>query len=130
MPFCGFNQKMLEGLTPFYEGLVEHGLIDRAKKKGKSVEQILKNELNNMERILEETNRIKDHEKRETIETLTRHAISFYNFVEEQGIDNYKSFIRGLVELYRKMDDKFYSELEGKQNDMKQLAEYLSSERV
>ncbi len=130
MPFCGFNERMLEGLTAFYEGLVEHGLIDRAKKKGKSVEQILENELNDMERFLGETYRIEDPQKRETIETITRHAVSFYKLVKEQGVNDYKPFVQGLSEFYRKMDDKFYSELEGRKDDMIQLAEYLNTQKI
>jgi len=130
MPFCGFNQKMLEGLVSFYEGLVEHGLIDRAKKKGKSAEEILQKELSDMERFLKETDRIEDPKKREIIETITKHAVSFYKLIEERGIEGYKPFVQGLRELYRKMDNQFYSELEGKKDDMSQLAAYLDSERM
>ena len=32
MPICGFNEKMLKGLTALTEGLVEHGLIIGRKK--------------------------------------------------------------------------------------------------
>jgi len=31
MPLCGFNQKMLEGIEAFHEGLVE-SLIDKKEK--------------------------------------------------------------------------------------------------
>jgi len=127
MPFCGFNEKMLEGLSAFYEGLVEHGLIDRAKKKGKSVDEILQKELSDMQRFLKEIYRIEDPQKRETVETITNHAISFYRYIEKVGVDNYKLFAQGLTDFYRKMDDKFYSELEGQPEDMKDLAKYLNS---
>ena len=30
--FCGFNEKMLEGLNKLNEGLVEHGLLFNSKK--------------------------------------------------------------------------------------------------
>ena len=130
MPLCGFNQKMLEGLVAFHEGLVEHGLIDRAKKKGQSVEQTLEAELSDMERFLGETYRINDPQKRAITEAITRYAKAFYEVVGEQSIDNYKQVVQGLNEFYRKMDDKFYSELEGKKDDMSQLATYLDSERI
>ena len=130
MPLCGFNQKMLEGLVAFQEGLVEYGLIDRAQKKGQSVEQTFKAELSDMERFLKETYRIKDFQKRAIIEAITNYARAFYQLVGEQGVDKYRQIVQGLNEFYRKMDYKFYSELEGKKDDMPQLAAYLDSERI
>jgi len=130
MPLCGFNQKMLEGLVAFHEGLVEHGLIDRAQKKGQSVEQTLEAELKDMNRFLSETYKISDPKKRAITESITNYAKAFYELVGEQGIDDYRPVVQGLNEFYRKMDDKFYSELEGKPDDMKQLAIYLDSEKI
>ena len=130
MPLCGFNQKMLEGLVTFHEGLVEHGVIDRAKKKGQSVEQTLEAELDDMERFLAETPRIEDPQKRAIIEAITNYAKAFYQLVGSQGIDNYPQVIQKLNEFYRNMDHKFYSELEGKADDMRQLADYLNSEEI
>ena len=130
MPLCGFNQKMLEGLIAFHEGSVEHGLIERAKKKGQSVERTLEAELNDMKRFLAETSRIEDPQKRAITEAITNYVKAFYQLVGTQGVDNYKQTVQELNEFYRKMDNKFYSELEGKQGDMLQLAEYLNSERV
>lgn len=130
MPLCGFNQKMLEGLVAFHEGLVEHGLIDRAKKKNQSVEQTLENELSDMDRFLSETYKISDTKKRAITEAITDYARTFYELVGEQGVSDYKQVVQGLNEFYRKMDDKFYSELEGKKDDMSQLATYLDSEKI
>jgi len=130
MPLCGFNQEMLEGLVALHEGLVKHGLIDRAKKKNQSVEQTLENELRDMDRFLGETHRIEDPQKREIIEVLTKYAMAFYQLIGTRGIDNSKQVIQGLNALYRNMDSKFYSELEGKSEDMKQLAEYLNSQKI
>lgn len=130
MPMCGFNQKMLEGLIAFHEGLVEHGLIDRAKKKNQSVEQTLEGELKDMARFLEETHRIEEPQKREVIGALTKYAKAFYQFIGTRRINDYKQIVQELSEFYRKMDDKFYSELEGKGDDMRQLAEYLNSQRI
>ena len=130
MPMCGFNQKMLEGLIAFHEGLVEHGLIDRARKKNESVEQTLKNELSDMERFLGETHRIEDPQKREVVEALTNYAKAFYQLIGTRGIGSYKQVVQDLNIFHRKMDDKFYSELEGKNDDMKQLVEYLNSQQI
>lgn len=130
MPMCGFNQKMLEGLIAFHEGLVEHGLIDRAKKKNQSVEQTLEGELKDMARFLEEMHRIEEPQRREIIEALTKYAKAFYQFIGIRRINDYKQIVKELSEFYRKMDDKFYSELEGKGDDMRQLAEYLNSQRI
>lgn len=130
MPLCGFNQKMLEGLVAFHEGLVEHGLIDRAEKKNQSVKQTLKNELSDMDRFLSETHKISDPKKRAITKAITNYARAFYELIGEQGINDYKQFVQGLNEFYRKMDDKFYSELEGKKDDMSQLATYLDSEKI
>jgi hypothetical protein len=130
MPLCGFNQKMLEGLVAFHEGLVENGLIDRAKLKGQSVEKTLETELSDMERFLGETYRINDSQKRAITEAITNYAKAFYELAGEQGINDYRQVVQGLNEFYRKMDDKFYSELEGKPDDMKLLATYLDSEKI
>jgi hypothetical protein len=130
MPLCGFNKKMLEGLVAFHEGLVEHGLIDRAEIKDQSVEKTLEIELSDMERFLGETYRINDSQKRAITEAITNYAKAFYEIVESQGVNNYKPAVQRLNEFYRKMDDKFYSELEGKPDDMKQLAIYLDSKNI
>ena len=64
MPVCGFNNKMLEGLTMFEEGLVEHGLVHRGKLNGESLEQGIKRELSDMSRLQPELYRIDDTPKR------------------------------------------------------------------
>ncbi len=130
MPLCGFNKKMLEGLINFHEGLVEHGLIARSEKKGLSVQQTLENELRDMDRFLSETYKIVDPKKKAIVEALTNYARVFYELLEERGIDDYRDFVKSLNEFYRKMDDKYYSELEGRKDDMAQLAIYLNSLKI
>ena len=130
MPLCGFNQKMLEGLIAFHEGLVEHGLVDRSTKKNQSVEQTLQNELRDMDRFLEETHRIDNPQMKELVEALTAYSRAFYQLIGKQGHDNYKQVIQGLNGFYRNMDGKFYSELEGQKDDMGQLVEYLNSQKI
>ena len=127
MALCGFNQKMIEGLGGFHEGLIEHGIIDRSKKKNKTTDQVIKNDLNDMDRFLKEMNRIKDPEIREITRALTEYARAFYKFIDKKGFDNYAKIMKFLTDYYFKMDKKFYSELEGKPDDMKQLAEYLNT---
>lgn len=130
MPLCGFNQKMLEGLIAFHEGLIEHGLVERSGIKGQPIEGILEKEITDMERFLKETDKIADPEIREITEALTKYAKAFYNLVKREGVSNHKQIIKSLNNLYAKMDNKFYSELEGKPEDMKQLAEYINEIEV
>lgn len=126
MALCGFNEKMLEGLTAFHEGLVEHGIIERSKKKNQSLEKTIENELNDMKRFIKEIPKIENPEIREVTDSLTKYANAFYKLIQKTGINNYKDTIKFLNNFYFKMDEKFYNELEGKPDDMKQLALYLN----
>ena len=125
MPLCGFNQKMLEGLTSFHEGLVEHGIIEGARKKGVSYEEIFKRELEDMDKFLAETSAIDNPIRRELLENLTRYARAFYQLIEQRGMENFQKVGGDLTKLYEGMDRKYYSELEGHPNAMKLLADYL-----
>ena len=126
MPFCGFNQKMLEGLVAFHEGLVEHGIIERSKKKGQTTDETLGRELRDMDRFLAETGKIEDPQIREATENLARYVKAFYQIVESRGIENYQQTVIALNSFYAEMDRKYYSELEGKPEDMRQLVEHLN----
>lgn len=126
MPFCGFNQKMIDGLQGLQAGLVEHGIIDRSKKKNQTHELTLKKELNDMVRFQREIHRIKDPEIQELTKALTEYACAFYKLVNKKGINNYKKTIQALNKFFWEMDNKYYTELEGKPDDMKQLAEHLN----
>lgn len=130
MPLCGFNQKMEQGLLGLQAGLVEHGIIDRSKKKSQSYEETLQKELSDMSRFMKEIHKIKDPELRELTETLTKYACAFYKLVNKRGINNYKKTIQDLNKFFWEMDNKYYTELEGKPEDMKQLAEYLNEIKV
>jgi RNA processing factor Prp31 len=127
MPFCGFNQKMLQGMSGFQSGLVEHGIIDRSEKKKKSFEEIMNKELSDMSRFKKEIYLIKNPELRELTEALTNYARAFYKLIQKTGIKNYKETIQFLNKFFWEMDDKYYSELEGKPEDMKKLALYLNT---
>lgn len=126
MPLCGFNQKMLEGLIAFHEGLVEHGIVERSRIRGQSVDQTLQRELSDMDRFLGEIDNLTDSKIRELTEALTNYARAFYKLIERDGIDKYKQTVRALNQFYVKMDDKFYKDLEGKSGDMKNLVSYLN----
>jgi hypothetical protein len=126
MPLCGFNQKMLEGLVAFNEGLVEHGIVERSRIRGQSTDETLQRELSDMNRFLGETNNLADPQVRDLTEALTNYAKAVYKIIARQGIDNYKQTVKALNEFYVKMDDKFYRDLEGKPQDMKKLVQYLN----
>jgi len=126
MPFCGFNQEMLEGINKFHKGLVEHGIIERSEKKNRTHEQTIKIELEDMKDFLNETHNIKDSELRELTEALAKYASAYYKFVKKNGVENYRKIIQFLNNFYFNMDDKYYSELEGKPQAMKKLALYLN----
>jgi RNA processing factor Prp31 len=130
MPLCGFNQKMIEGLEDFHEELVEHGILGRSTRKNQSIDTTIKNELNDMKRFIGEMNSIKDPKVRSIVRNLAKYANSFYELVNDRGIDNYKNTIRNISTLYFEMDKKFYGDLEGKSHDMKQLAQYLNNIRI
>jgi len=130
MPYCGFNQKMLEGLQGFQSGLVEHGIIGRSKKKNQTHEETIQKELGDMAHFQKEIHRIKDPELRELTEALTKYACAFYKLVNKRGINNYKKAIQALNKFFWEMDNKYYEELKGKPDDMKQLTEYLNEIKV
>lgn len=127
MPLCGFNQKMVDGLQDFESGLVEHGIINRSKKKNQTFEHTIKKELEDMSRFMKEIPRIEDPHMRELTEALVKYACAFYKLVNKNGIENYKGTISFLNKFFFEMDNKYYSELEGQPEDMKQLALYLNT---
>ena len=126
MPFCGFNQKMLDGLKAFTEGLVEHGLEFRSEQNGETIEQAIKREISDMARLLFETQRIDDSAKRVLTEGLVQYALGFYLLVRAKGIESSQELIANVLDYFKSMDEKYYSELEGKPDDMRILAEHLN----
>ena len=130
MPICGFNEKMLKALTAFSEGLVEHGLKFRSEKNGETIEQAIKREIADMARLLAEIHRIDDSDKRILTEGIVRYAMGFYLIMRKTGIEDYKEVIGEITEYFHFMDDKYYSELEGKPDDMKELVELLDKKEI
>lgn len=76
---------------------------------------------------LDNKNNFKENmEIKELIEALIKYITFFNKLVEKKSVDNYRKTIDLVNKFYFEMDDKYYSELEGKPEDMKQLAEYLN----
>ena len=125
---CGFNQKMLNGLKEFNEGLFEHGIIERAKRKNSSVESIVNAEVSDMEKFLAETQNLSNPEFRQVIEGLTLYAQGVYGLAGKEKLSEYKKIVNELNALFFKMGHKYYSELEGKPDSMKKLVDYLNSQ--
>ena len=130
MPLCGFNQKMLGGLLAFNEGLVEHGLLVRSKNKQQSINSALNAELADMNRFLTETHALDDPRIKKIVEGLTIYAQGVYELMQGRDVSTYNEFMRKLNAFFRNMDSKYYSELEGKPEAMKELVSYLNTQRV
>jgi len=130
MPLCGFNEKMLKGLTAFNEGLVEHGLKFRSEKNGETIDQAIKREISDMARLLSEVHRIDGSAKRILTEGIVKYAMGFYLIMRKTGIEDYKEVIEKITDYFYLMDDKYYSELEGKPDDMKELVELLDKKEI
>lgn len=130
MPLCGFNQKMLDGLLAFNEGLIEHGLIDRSQAKQQSIDCTLDAELADMQRFLSETSALNDPRIRKIVEGLTIYAQEVYELIRGQEVSKYKGLARKLTEIFNSLDAKYYSEFEGKPEDMKHLVQYINTQRV
>ncbi len=130
MALCGFNEKMLKGLTSFNEGLVEHGLKFRSEKNGETIDQAIKREISDMARLLEEIHRIDDSSKRILTEGIVKYAMGFYLIMRKSDIEDYKEVIEKISEYFHFMDDKYYSELEGRPDDMKELVELLDKKEI
>jgi len=126
MPLCGFNEKMLKGLTMFNEGLIEHGLIYRSSKNGETIDAALKREIADMTRFLLELHRLDDGAKRVFTRGLVKYAMGFYLLVRKHGIEDAVKINQRIIDYCFFMDDKYYSELEGKGDDMVVLTQLLN----
>ncbi|MBL7148367.1 MAG: hypothetical protein ISS82_06075 [Nanoarchaeota archaeon] len=69
-------------------------------------------------------------EEKELVEALKKYHIYFYRFLSKNGSENSQRVIEFLNKFFWEMDNKYYSELEGKSDDMKQLAEYLNEIKI
>ncbi len=130
MPVCGFNEKMLKGLTALTEGLIEHGLVYRCGKNGETIEQGIKREISDMARLIPELHRIDDSAKRIITEGIVKYAQGFYMLTRKTGIENYKENIEKIMDYFKLMDSKYYGELEGQPDDMEELTKFLNEKEI
>ena len=130
MPVCGFNEKMLKGLTAFCEGLVEHGLIFRSEKNNETIDQAIKREISDMTRLLAEIHNIDDSGKRILTEGIVKYCMGFYLIMRANNIQEYKNVISKITDYFYSMDSKYYNELEGQVNDMKELIQFLDKKDI
>ena len=128
--FCGFNEKMLKGLNEFNEGLVEHGLLFNSKKNNESIEQAIRREISDMARLLTETHRIDDSAKRLMTEGLVQYVMYFFMLMRKKNIEEYKDIVKNIGEYFKKMDDKYYSDFNGKPEDMRAIVEFLNEIKI
>lgn len=124
--FCGFNEKMLKGLNQFNEGLVEYGLLFKSKKNSESIEQTIRREISDMTRLLTETHRIDDSAKRLVTESLVQYVMYFFMLMRKKNIKEYKGEVEKIGEYFKKMDDKYYADFDGKPEDMRAIVEFLN----
>lgn len=130
MPLCGFNEKMLKGLTMFNEGLIEHGLVYRSGKNDETIDAATKREIADMTRFLLELHRLDDGSKRIFTEGLVKYAMGFYLLVRKHGIEDADKIIKRINDYCCFMDDKYYSELEGDVDDMATLTRLLNEMKL
>lgn len=123
--FCGFNEKMLKGLNEFNEGLVEHGLLFNSKKNNESIEQVIRREISDMTRLLAETHRIDDSSKRLMTEGLVQYVVYFFMLIRKKNIKEYKDVVKNIGEYFKEMDYKYYSDFDGKPEDMKEIVGFI-----
>jgi len=126
MPLCGFNEKMLEGLKMFGEGLVEHGLIERSRVKSQSSVETLDGELSDIGRFLQEIPNIRNPHIRNLVEGLTLYARGLYGLMKGQEVSKYPAVMRKLNALFFEMDEKYYSHLEGRPHAMGELVSLIN----
>ena len=81
-------------------------------------------------RLLAEIHRIDDSAKGILTEGIVRYAMGFYLIMRKTDIEDYKEVIGRIGEYFHFMDDKYYSELEGKPDDMKELTELLNKKQI
>jgi predicted metal-dependent hydrolase len=116
----------LSCLAAFQEGLVEHGLHKRSRETGQTYEQRLEEELSDIDRFSQEMPKIRDPEMKEIVMGLSSFARAFYRLTRRKGLDNYQETAQAVNKYFFEMDRTFYGELQGKENDMRQLVDHLN----
>ena len=130
MPLCGFTDEKLTSLKRFNSELVRYGLEHRSQENNESIEHALRREISDMSRLLMEIDRIDDSAKRMLTEGMVKYALGFYLLVRKSGIKSAGILNNDIIEYFRYMDDVYYASLEGKSEDMRELADLLNEKRV
>jgi len=125
MALCGFNKTMLEALNSFNQELINFGLISRTNKNNETLDQGIKREISDMARLLHESHRISDTGKRLMTEGLVTFVQGFYITTRKNGVEKSKDTIENIGKFFEAMDSKYYGELDGKPEDMKELIKFL-----
>ena len=126
MALCGFNEKMLEGIKTFLDGAIEYGIIDRAKSKGISVDEQVKNELNEISQWNYYSRNISDGPTQKQIEGLGLLVGGTFEKDQLRGFSNYKTNHVSDAKLLKNIDDYFYNDLNGDVKNMPKLFEYVN----
>ncbi|MBI2662110.1 hypothetical protein HYX11_01485 [Candidatus Woesearchaeota archaeon] len=105
-------------------------MIERSGRKQQTIEDMLDAELADMRRFLTKTSTINDPRVRKVVEGLTIYAQGVYELMQGQDVSMYKEMVETLNHLMNGMDSKYYSDLEGKPDDMQQLVRYIDAQRV
>ena len=130
MPLCGFTDEMLASLQKFNSELIRYGLEQRSQENSESIEHALRREISDMSRLLMEIDRIDDSAKRVLTEGMVKYALGFYLLVRKSGIKDAEILNKDIIEYFRYMDDVYYASLEGKSEDMRELADLLNEKKV
>ncbi len=128
--FCGFNSKMAESLASFSEELIKYGLEERSKNNKETIEQAIKREISDMTRFLLESKDITDSAKRLMTTGLVNYVIGFYINIISKDVQNSKEIIKKITNYFLEMDKKYYYELEGSLEDMKDLVKFLNEVKI
>ncbi|MDB4984133.1 MAG: hypothetical protein JWM20_312 [Patescibacteria group bacterium] len=128
MPLCGFNQKMLDGLGLFAEGLWEQA-IKRSEEDKVSIEESLKQEIKEMN-IFKEILAEKDPKKVQGLHGIAFLAQALYGHALDT--DSHKeSYDQGFArerKLFQDVDAKYYDELRpsfGPEEALRKLGEII-----
>lgn len=123
---CGFNEKMLKGLKEFFDGAMEHGILERAKNKGISVDEQFKNEFGEISQWLFYSKNIKDGSIQKIIEGLGLIIAGVFEKDQKEGVENYKERHDIETKFFRDIDNIFYGNLNGDKEKMSQLFDWVN----
>ena len=126
MAICGFNKKMLEGLKSFLDGAIEHGIIERAKNKGISIDEQFKNEFNEISSFIYNSKNIVDKPTQKQIQGIGLLVGGTFEKDQLRGVSNYSLAHISDTKLLKDLDDYFYENLNGDVKNMPKLFDWVN----